>query len=57
MILLLGHQTLELTILAVKISFPRRAKRPRPSDDALRCDPQMSPSARILCQNNMKFIK
>lgn len=37
----------ELTILAVKISFPRRAKRPRPSDDALRCDSQMSPSISI----------
>jgi len=40
--------SVELTILAVKISFPRRANRPRPSDDALRWDAQMSPSARIL---------
>lgn len=41
--------TIKLTIRAVNISFPRRAKRPRPSDDALRCDAQMSPSVRILC--------
>lgn len=37
----------ELAILAVKISFPNRAKYPRLSDDALRCDAQMSPSAKI----------
>lgn len=43
-----NHQY-KLTILAVNISFPRRAKRPRPSDDALRCDAQISPSARIFC--------
>lgn len=38
------------TILAVKISLPRRANRPRPSEDALRCAGQASPSARIPCQ-------
>jgi len=42
----------ELAILAVKISFPNRAKYPRLSDDALRCDAQMSPSAKILFHSN-----
>lgn len=41
----------EYTILAVKMSFPRRANNPRPSAAALRCDAQMSPPAIILCSN------
>jgi len=40
-------QTKKLAILAVKISFPNRAKYPRTSHDALRCDAQMSPSTKI----------
>jgi len=42
----------ELAILAVKISFPNRAKYPRLSHDALRCDAQMSPSAKIPFHSN-----
>lgn len=45
-----GNTDAKLTILAVKTSFPRRAKRPRPSEEALRCAGQMSPSNRMLCQ-------
>jgi len=41
---------MEPTNLAVNTSFPRRANRPSPSDDALHCEAQMSPSARMLCQ-------
>lgn len=45
------------TILAVKMSFPRRARRPRPSHAALRCDAQMSPSVNIFYSNiNIKKI-
>lgn len=42
---------MELTNLAAKVSFPRRANRPRPSDDARRCEAQISPSARIFCNS------
>lgn len=46
-------QSKKLANLAVKISFPNRAKYPRTSDDALRCDAQMSPSTKILFHSNM----
>jgi hypothetical protein len=45
-------QTQKLAILAVEISFPNRAKYPRTSEDALRCDAQMSPSTKIFFHSN-----
>lgn len=45
-----------LTILAVKVSLPRRLNNPRPSDDALRTDADISPSARILCKTRESII-
>ena len=53
---LVGYTNAELTILAVKTSFPRRAKRPRPSEEALRCEAHMSPSIRILYQTKSLSI-
>lgn len=44
----LDIQQKELTILAVKTSFPRRANSPRPSAEARHCEGQISPSANIL---------
>jgi hypothetical protein len=46
-------QTQKLAILAVEISFPNRAKYPRTSEDALRCDAQMSPSTKIFFHSNL----
>lgn len=44
-----------LTSLAVNTSFPSLANKPSPSADALRCDAQMSPSARILCHDYLRL--